>query len=516
MELKVTKENITSAEVVFSDTNEQSIELDYILPDYYPEIFKILKCIVKPCIVSQNIDKDKLIYEMSVCIRILYSAENSSAVNIIDQKLTYSKKVDIGRICTTPEISIVPQINYINCRAVNSRRIDMRGAISTSVMISDLICNNAISDVVGGNIQLKKVSLTYPSNQINIFKPIIVSDKFDLGLSKPSIINIVRNDAIVTSIDKKIIANKLIVKGEICINMLYTCIKDNNDSLEAMQFTLPFSNVIDIEGLDDRYECVINPDIVSCDITPCSDGDGNSKIAECTINVLVSVSAYKTSTADLAVDAYSTSFSTNNEKKDIFLEASPQIINNMCVIKSTLTSTDDEIDCIFDAWCNLKNISIVPDMDEKCLKVNGTVTYIVIAKNIDKNPVLIEKEESYSVSVPVENISENLRINLKLIPVSCSYNLTSDNTIEIKAELKATGYINNIFVINGITEIIINEDEPINKNNKYALKIYYTDENEDLWEIAKKYGTSVSAIIEENEIEDDTIAGNGMILIPIV
>ncbi|MDE7304123.1 MAG: LysM peptidoglycan-binding domain-containing protein, partial [Oscillospiraceae bacterium] len=37
-----------------------------------------------------------------------------------------------------------------------------------------------------------------------------------------------------------------------------------------------------------------------------------------------------------------------------------------------------------------------------------------------------------------------------------------------------------------------------------------------LWEIAKKYGTSVAAIMEENDIEDDMVSGKGMILIPIV
>ena len=70
--------------------------------------------------------------------------------------------------------------------------------------------------------------------------------------------------------------------------------------------------------------------------------------------------------------------------------------------------------------------------------------------------------------------------------------------------------------IKGITEISVDENEPVNRNCSYALKLYFTDDNEDLWEIAKKYGTSVSAIMEENDIEDDTVSGKGMILIPIV
>ena len=55
MELKVTKEKVSSAEVIFAEINEHSVELDYILPDYFPEIFKILKCIATPNIISYEI-----------------------------------------------------------------------------------------------------------------------------------------------------------------------------------------------------------------------------------------------------------------------------------------------------------------------------------------------------------------------------------------------------------------------------------------------------------------------------
>lgn len=516
MNLKVSKEKIASAEVIFSDTNEQSVELDYILPDYYPEIFRILKCITEPQITSYNIDNDKLSYEMTVCIRILYCAENNCAVHTINQKLTYSKKIDVGKSCSNPEISIIPQINFINCRAVNPRRIDIRGAVSTAVTVTGINCKEVVSDVSGGNVQLKKISLSYPSDHLNTIKQFAVSDKFDVGLSKPTIVDIIRNNATITSIDKKVIADKLIVKGEIHINMLYTCQQNDADSIEAMQFTMPFSQVIDLEGIDDRFDCMLNAEIVSCEIIPCSDGDGNSRIAECIINIIISCSAYKTSTAEFVVDEYSTTYTTHSERTDISIETSPSPINSICVLKNTINSTDNEIACIYDAWCTLKNFSATSDVDGKCIQINGTSMCIAIVKNKEGNPVILEKEESFTSSVPVEDMSKLSKINIRLTPISCSYTLSSDNTIEIKSELRVTGCIKNYVVITGITDIEVNEEELVDKNNNYAIKIYYTAENEDLWEIAKKYCTSVSAIIEENEIEDDMITGSGMILIPIV
>ena len=42
MEYKLSKENYTVAKTLYDGTVQQSAELDYILPDYCPEIFKVL------------------------------------------------------------------------------------------------------------------------------------------------------------------------------------------------------------------------------------------------------------------------------------------------------------------------------------------------------------------------------------------------------------------------------------------------------------------------------------------
>ncbi len=516
MDFKVNKEEIAAAEVIFDDTQEQSVELDYVLPDYYPEIFKIIKCITVPKILSYNVCGDRLTYEMAVCIRVLYCSEGSSAVNSVEQKLTYTKTVEFGRTVTEPRISIIPRTDYINCRAVNQRRLDVRGAISIKIKVSALDKKEIVCDAFGGGIQLKKIPVTYPSSKLYTAKRVTVSEEFDLGMSKPPIVNILRSDAVIASSDKKVIANKLIAKGEIHINMLYSCRKDNDDGIEAMQFTLPFSQIIDLEGIDERYICSVEPEIISCDIEPRSDGDGNSKVAECTLSLLIVCSAYRQASAELAVDEYSTFYKTESERSDIKIEMPPQQINSSCVVKCSMEYGEGGIDRIYDVWCSISGVTAKPDTENNNISVSGNASYCVMAKSTDGEPVMIEKDESFSVAVPAENINEFSRAEVKLVPVSCSYNLASDNSIEAKTELKITGEVTGTMNVSCITDLNIDENESVKKNSNYALKLYFADENEDLWEIAKKYGTSVSAIIEENDIEDDKLCGKGMILIPIV
>ena len=70
MDLKMNKENLPAAVSVYEGIQEQSIDLDYILPDYYPDIFRIVRCETVPVITGWNINGDKLSYELRCDISI--------------------------------------------------------------------------------------------------------------------------------------------------------------------------------------------------------------------------------------------------------------------------------------------------------------------------------------------------------------------------------------------------------------------------------------------------------------
>ena len=61
----------------------------------------------------------------------------------------------------------------------------------------------------------------------------------------------------------------------------------------------------------------------------------------------------------------------------------------------------------------------------------------------------------------------------------------------------------------------MDEERPVTRENNAALTIYYAQKAENLWDIARRYRTSVDAIREENEMDTDVMPQRGMILIPI-
>ena len=86
MDLKINREMLIVSESIFDGIQEQSVELDYILPDYFPDIFKLVKCCIVPSVLSYSINGDTVSYELQADIKILYCSEQSNTLQCICQK----------------------------------------------------------------------------------------------------------------------------------------------------------------------------------------------------------------------------------------------------------------------------------------------------------------------------------------------------------------------------------------------------------------------------------------------
>lgn len=515
MDFKVNREIFSTKEVVYEGSNEQAVELDYILPDYFPEIFKVLKCQLSPRIVSHSISGEKLTYELVVGIRALYISEDSNAIRSIEQKMNFTKTIDLGKPVDKPQVIIIPKADYINCRVVNPRRLDFRGAVSTKVKVIAEKKQQIVSDAFGGNIQLKKDTVSYPTNRLAATKRATIIEDLDMGSVKPAINSIVRSDATVVSNENKIITNKLITKGEANINMLYTCEKDGEDSLESMQFTVPFSQVVDMDGINEKYDTIVDINVISCEILP-RGTSGETREVECEMVLEINSIANKYDNVDIITDAFSTTHPVKLSFMDAKLEKKPIPIDISQIVKANLEYKDGEIASVYDTWAKVNSITSRMDIPTSTIYFTGSCNFVVIAKNEDGKPIYLETDVPFEQSVKVENMGDETYAEPKASVISNSYNLTSTNAVEVKAEIKIGGYIYETESNKLISDVEVDETVEKEREGDYALKLYFAEDGEDVWDIAKKYSTSVKSIVDENELVEESISRKGMLLIPIV
>ena len=512
MDLKINREMLSVTESIYDGLQEQSLELDYILPDYCPDIFRLVKCCVTPSVVSKTISGDTLSYELSADIRILYCTENSPALHCITQKMTFSKTLQLPGAEEKISVSLTPKTDHINCRVVNPKRIDLRGAVSVKIRATAERSHEIICDIFGMNSQTRKQPIEFAAKKISAFRTLNTSENIELNASSAPIGAIVRVTAIPEITDKKIVANKLVIKGEAKISILYS----TENGLETLLSKIPFSQIADMEGIDESFKCSVRADVASCEAVPVTDADGKTDAVKCDLRINLECFAFKSLPSELITDVYSTTYPCEFAMSRLKIQKVPEELCESTQKTLTLRNENGSIDCVYDVWCTPRNINTSIDSENECIVVSGMTEYCVMIKNETGMPFVIEKTEAFEHSISVPGITSSSAVDLSVIIPECEYNISSSDTLSLKAELLFCGQLSLSSEFEARTEVSFIEDVKKVRDGDYALKLYYGVEGEDIWDVAKKYSTSVKAIMEENDLESQRLTDSGMLLIPIV
>lgn len=516
MDFKINRETVPAAECVFDGIQEQNIELDYILPDYYPDIFRLIRCQVIPVITDFSVNGDRLSYELRCDIRILYCGEEDSVLRCVTQRQNFSRTVELKRSCDSPAVILTPKTDHVNFRAVNKRRLDMRGAVSVKIKVSCEKNQDVVSDAFGMNIQLKKTPLRFAAKKISLDKILQINEETELSAAQPNILSIISCRCKAGECEKKMISGKLLAKGEIEIDLLYSCEKDGEGAIEPMSFSLPFSQIIDIDEIDDSFECSVTPEIISCDITPTAGKNGENRVLKCETELRLICRAVKTASVMLGTDAYSTVYPCETEISEIRAEQIPVIYNENFRHTAKIAESENVPQTIYSMWCSPKNINTRIADDGKSLIVTGMLTYSMAAKDPSGMIVMPDKDEAFEETIALGDNIAGCEVSAEITVNEVSYNISSEGVLTAKADLTAKISVLNCSSIKALTEINVDDSVKKQRDGDYSIKLYFGVENEEIWDIAKRYSTSVSAVMEENELDGERLENGGMLLIPIV
>ncbi len=515
MKLLLDKEPVFLTETVYDGQAEQGVEFDYVLPDYYPDIFKILKCTLTPGIVSYSVSGTQLFIDGVVYIKVLYLSEQSDDINCIEQRFTYSKTIELVKAAEKPMVSIFQKADYCNCRAVSGRRIDVRGAVSCKIRVTGCAESEILSGASGLGTEVKRSTASYCGSRLYASRQYVAREDIETGAGG-GIASILTTSCTANVTDTKIIADKVVIKGEAKVRALYLTRCDNGTDTEVMEAVVPLSQIVDVEGITDSHSCCARFDVMDCDLEIKQGDDGENRLLGCEITVDCKVNAYKEAEICPVSDIYSTEYECNFTSVPVKLEHTPNYLMTQHNMKAVLDYNDGEISEVYDCKCELSGYALRASEESGRLTVSGQVNIWLIGKNSAGKPVFIEKNEPFEFATDIDGGDGAYSADVGVYVSSVSYSITGDHSADVQIQLMTQGLVYKIKTINVVGEINISEEHPKEKNSEYALKLYYADKGEKIWDIAKKYNTSVSAVTAENELEEEQLTSPCMLLIPIV
>jgi hypothetical protein len=522
LQLNLNKEPVFLNEVVYDGQTEQGVEFDYVLPDYYPDIFKVLKCTLTPAIISHSVSGSQLFCDGVVYIKVLYLTAGSNRIYCIEQRYTYSKTIDLVKNAPVDSavVTVSPKTDYCNCRATSGRRIDVRGAVSCKIKVNCARKTEMITGAEGLGVETKKTALSYCGEKLMTSRQFVSREDIETGASVSGAISIIHHDANIAVTDFKVIANKIIVKGEAQIKALYiigSSDSDNGDDgniTEVMEATIPVSQIMDLEGVTENHICFVNLSVMDCDLEVRPGEAGETRIFACDLTLDCTVTAHLESNVSPVSDIYSTEFESSFTVATIKAEALPHMISHQLSLRSAIENTEGNLVEIFDARCEVINV-VCRARGTNEMTITGQITMQAIGVLDSGMPTFIEKSEPFELAVEVPMLGSEYSIEPNLQVTQVTYTL-NDNKVDIRVSLSLNACLYMINSINVIRDITVNQEKPKDKSAEYALKLYYAEDGEDIWGIAKRYNTSADAIITENDLEGDRVEIPSMLLIPIV
>ena len=515
MKLLLDKEPVFLTETVFDGQTEQGVEFDYVLPDYYPDIFKILKCTLTPGIVSYNVSGTQLYIDGVVYIKVLYLSEESDDINCVEHRFTYSKTVELVKNTEKPVVNLIQKTDYCNCRAVSGRRIDVRGAVSCKIKVTGFVEGEILSGASGLGTEVRRDSVSYCGSRLYACRQYVAREDIETGAGG-GISAILTTSCTASVTDTKIISDKVVIKGEAKIKALYLTRSGDFYETEVMEASVPLSQIVDVDGITDSHSCSARFDILDCDLEVKQGDDGENRLLGCEITADCKVTAYKESMISPVCDIYSTDYECSFVSSPVKLEYSPNYLLFQHGVRSVIEYSDGELGEVFDCKCELSGYTLRSSDESGKLMVSGQICIWLIGKNSSGKPIFIEKNEPFEFETDMDTDNGSYSADIGVTVSNVSYSISGDKTADIHIQLSAQGLVYRIKTINTVSEINIMEEHPKNKESDYALKLYYADKGEKIWDIAKRYNTSVSAVTAENELEEEQLASPCMLLIPIV
>ena len=155
MQVKQKTQPYDTFDPVFDGSFEVPIDTEYNLPDYCPDIQKVLKCRVVPELSSYGVSEDTLRCEGVCDIRVLYLDAKGETLRCCDFTKEFSAAIKVKSAQEKAVAWVRASVEHITCRAVNARRLDLHLAVSLKALAVVQRQEQLTSGLEGEGIQVR-------------------------------------------------------------------------------------------------------------------------------------------------------------------------------------------------------------------------------------------------------------------------------------------------------------------------------------------------------------------------
>ncbi len=495
-------------------TAENTVSEEYSLPDYIPDVKRILQTNARTNLNSYSHEGNKINFEGYVIFIVLLLTEDD-AIKSISVSYPYEGFVESNSDLNNTDISIMPKLDNVVCKLQNPRKLLLGSKVNTYVNATNQ--KDITPSIEGIKSAADELALERDIRRMNtllvttsLLDDQSMSEDIVIDSQMPPASSILYCGIDICISDFKPQTAILQLSGNAAVTVIYA---DENGNPHTIVKRVPVSAAAAMAG-SGEYIAPAQVNDIKTQIA--ADSYGENRIIELDATYRIIPRCMSNKEVSYTADMYSTSSALKNINADIDSYILRKCINTNFTVnaKKALSETGtDNIENIINTSVILKNNGLSYDSDKKRTILNGSALINILANCSDgyKN---ISYTEPFKYEIDLQSELNQLEF------------MDTLNASNVKSRADSGNIYTDFEVILGLALIeknkinsIINTtltEQPQQSKSRPPMTLYYPSKGERLWDIAKYYGTTRDAIMSANNMANDTITDEKVLLIPKV
>ncbi len=510
------KKNIHMNKLKCKSTLQLTLDDDFNVPDVKPDIDQIITGQGEIKINDIKAMNGKLLVKGSLGFNVLYLCSGDARpIHNISGEIPFDEVINMDINCADDDPIVKWELEDLTTGLINSRKLSVKSIVRLYVAMEELYDEETAIMVDGSeDVQYinKKIEVTNVAiNKRDTFR---IKDEIMLPNNRGNISSLLFSDIGLSNVEVRLLDDKFTIKGELPVFVFYTT-EDEDNPMDYFETEVPFSGTIECNGCTEDMIEDITFSIASKSLEVKPDPDGETRVLDLEVIIDLGIKVYETCEPEILCDIYSP-----------LKEVTPIIRNadyeNLVIKNNSKYRLTDRIHVMEDQPRILQICHASGDVQIDDVVAEGTELQVegVIEVNIlyisedDRRPMnSIKGSIPFAQVIELKGMKPGSNYEVKPCIDQLSVMMLDSEEIEVKATLNLNTIVFDVITEAIITDVVVNDLDMEKLQAMPGIIGYVVKRNDTLWNIAKKYYTTVDNIMAVNELEDDRVKEGDKLII---
>ncbi len=507
MPININKQKISVNKNVIRGASTAWIEQDLLVPDTKPDVMKIIRVDNNVYINSKEVMDSSIRVAGQISYYIIYISSDGE-IRGINMSYPFVKVIEDKEIKKDMKVRVIPTVKNIIYSLPNERKISVKTEVIFRYKLSEIgevEILSRIEECKSLECKMSKESFfNVIEHKIDTFE---TREEIMIPEGLPGANEILRVSNKIVNTEYKVSYNKILVKGEIRTDIVYTSNIDGSQ-IYNYQTNIPFTGILEFSNISDNSKFDLQYTLKSFDVSLETSND-TGRMISISADVEVDAILYEEKEIEYIEDFYSKDEDLKYDINTSNIVKNKEDITKIVMLKDNI-GVVPEMAKLLDYTVDISNLAT---------KISGGNIYV--NGNIKVN-IMYELSESRKIESKTYDLLVDETIELSKDVDEKYINVTIDvikgivringNNVEADIELMVKVDVDNVETIKEINNI---KEEKVDTSMFDSMNIYIVKKGDNLWNIAKKYKTSVAKIANINEIPDENVLDIGQKILVI-